>query len=199
MSVESVELPTPSPASATSTSAYRDHQLAPQHRVYSGSRSSAALVQRRGDAELPADGRWRLHRASFVGIATRRSRRQLSAVDGSLMIVQPPDASTLLMTAALGDLWMRLTATTTAVDADRFGFSRWTLTGIVDDGDTRHDIELGMTYHGVHGRRDWARAWFTGRATSSTVQHRSLMRRAKVDVVLDLLFDPPTSPNTIAP
>jgi hypothetical protein len=125
-----------------------------------------SLVQRRGDAELPANGRWTLHRASFVGISTRRHRRQLSVADGSLTIVGPPDQSTLVITAALAQQWMRLTASTVAVDADGFGFSRWQLNGTVDDGTTRHPSELDIRYHGVHGRGDQARAWFTGRAAT---------------------------------
>jgi hypothetical protein len=153
----------------------------------------SSLIQRHGDAELPADGRWTLHRASFVGISTRRSRRQLTVADGWLTIIAPPGESTLFITAALDEQWIRLTASTVAVDADRFGFSRWQLNGTVDDGTTRHPIELGMTYHGVHGQHDAARAWFIGRATKPTVQHRFLPRRAQLDVVLDLLFDPPTT------
>ena len=158
----------------------------------------SSLIQRHGDAELPADGRWTLHRASFVGISTRRNRRQLTVADGSLTIIAPPGESTLVITAALGEQWIRLTASTVAVDADRFGFSRWQLNGTIDDGTTRHPIELGMTYHGVHGQHDAARAWFTGRATNPTVHRRFLPRRTQLDVVLDLLFDPPTTPNAAA-
>jgi hypothetical protein len=156
-----------------------------------------SLVQRRGDAELPANGRWTLHRASFVGISTRRHRRQLSVADGSLTIVGPPDQSTLVITAALAQQWMRLTASTVAVDADGFGFSRWQLNGTVDDGTTRHPSELDIRYHGVHGRGDQARAWFTGRAATPSGTYRFRYRRFQLDIVLDLLFDPPT--NTAAP
>ena len=159
----------------------------------------SSLIQRHGDAELPADGRWTLHRASFVGITARRSQRQLTVADGSLTIIAPPGESTLVITAALDEQWMRLTASTVAVDADRFGFSRWHLNGTADDGRTRHTIELGMTYHGVHGQHDGTRAWFTGRATNSTVHHRLVPWGTQLDVVLDLLFDPPTTPNAATP
>ena len=126
----------------------------------------SSLILRHGDAELPADGRWTLHRASFVGISTRRNRRRLTVADGSLTIIAPPGESTLVITAALDEQWMRLTASTVAVDAERFGFSRWQLNGTVDDGTSRHAIELAMTYHGVHGQHEAARAWFTGRGTN---------------------------------
>ena len=159
----------------------------------------SSLIQRHGDAELPADGRWTLHRASFVGITTRRNQRQLTVADGSLTIIAPPGESTLVITAALGEQWIRLTASTVAVDGRPLRVLPLATERHIDDGSTRHPIELGTTYHGVHGQRDGTRAWFTGRATNSTVHHRLVPWGTQLDVVLDLLFDPPTTPNAATP
>jgi hypothetical protein len=154
---------------------------------------SMSLIQRCGDAELPATGHWTLHRASFVAISIRRHQLQLAVCDGSLTVADPPDRSTLAITAAQGDREIALTASTVGLEADRHGFSRWQLTGIVEDGSTRHTIRLDMAYHGVRRVGDQAWAWFSGRATTPRETRRPWSRRAGVVVVVDLLFSAPTA------
>jgi hypothetical protein len=160
---------------------------------------SSLLVQQHGDAELPGTGQWPLHRASFVGMSSRRDQVQLSVQDGSLNLTEPPDRSTLAITAARGDRGFRLRASTVGFRADGHGFSRWRLDGVVADGTTRHAIRLDMTYHGVRRSGDRAWAWFTGHAVTAPATGRFWHRQAALVVVLDLLFDAPTTHPAASP
>jgi hypothetical protein len=153
----------------------------------------ASLVQRRAGIELPAAGHWTLHRSSFVGLTIGRHRGQIAVTDGSLTITDPPERSTVTISAAQDEHWIRLTASTVEVQADPDGFSRWQLSGAADDGTSLHPIELHMTYHGVRRRGDMAWAWFTGRAIVPTPARRFRRQRPELSVVLDLLFNSPAA------
>src|SRR5262245_59526551 len=87
------------------------------------------LIQRRADAELPASGRWELHRSSFVGVSAGRDHRQLLVADGALTITDPPQRSMLQLMAAQRNHWLRLAASAVELYADQHGFSRWELSG----------------------------------------------------------------------
>lgn len=154
---------------------------------------SSSLVQRRGDAELPAAGRWQLHRSSFVGVSSRRGELQVLVRNGSLDVTDPADRSTLAINAARGARGFGLRASTVGFRADGHGFSRWRLDGFVDDGATRYAVQLDMTYHGVRRSGDRAWAWFTGQAVTTPATRRFRPRKTAPLVVLDLLFDAPTT------
>jgi hypothetical protein len=151
----------------------------------------SSLIQRRGDAELPANGHWALHQVSFVGVSNLHDRLQLPVSNGMLSIADPPHPSSLTIVAARDDRWIRLTASTLAIHPDGHGLSTWQLTGTLDDGTTAHDVDVTMSYHGVRRRSDHAWAWFTGRARKAATPPRLLRRRGELTVVLDLLFNAP--------
>ena len=152
-----------------------------------------SLIQRRGEAELPANGHWELHRVSYVGYSHLHDQLQLPVSHGLLSITDPPQAPNLTIVAAHHDHWFRLTASTTAILPDPHGLSTWQLTGTLDDGTTRHAVDVAMTYHGVRRRSDEAWAWFTGRVRKSATPPRLLRKRGELAVVLDLLFNAPLS------
>jgi hypothetical protein len=153
----------------------------------------SSLVQRLDDAELPAAGHWDLHRVSYLGISSGRERLPLSISEGTLTITDPPQESTLAINAASADRWIRLDASTVAIHADPDGFSRWQLAGTLEEGTTSEPIDVSITYHGVRRRGDRAWAWFTGRATTCSHERRFRGSRSGRTVLLDLLFDAPTS------
>ena len=70
----------------------------------------SSLIQRRGNAELPANGHWVLHPTSFVGLSNVYDRLQLPVSHGMLSIAEPPRPSSLTIVAAPDDRWIRLTA-----------------------------------------------------------------------------------------
>jgi hypothetical protein len=153
--------------------------------------TNAQLIQRRGDAELPANGNWMLHRASFVGVSTLNHRLQLRVSDGVMKVAEAGRPSTLTIVAAQDGRWLRLVASTVTIDADRDGLSTWHLTGTVDDDGGRREVEVQLTYHGVRRRGDQAWAWFTGRVRRAATPPRLLRRRGELTIVLDLLFHGP--------
>jgi hypothetical protein len=151
---------------------------------------SARLIQQHNGAQLPATGHWQLHRASFVGISSRRATVRLSTPTGWLSVADPPEHSSLTLEAISDQHWFRLSVRPLSLAADSSGFSRWRLAGTLDDDLTRHDIELTLPYHGVHRRADTAWAWFTGRGATRPAG-RWFRRRADTTIVLDLLFHAP--------
>jgi hypothetical protein len=153
--------------------------------------TNARLIQRRGDAEIPANGNWVLHRASFVGDSTLNHRLQLRVSDGVLKIAEAGRPSTLTIVAAQDGRWLRLVASTVTIGADRDGLSTWHLTGTVDGDGGRREVEVQLTYRGVRRRGDQAWAWFTGRVRRAATPPRLLRRRGELTIDLDLLFHGP--------
>jgi hypothetical protein len=151
----------------------------------------ASLIQRLGGVELPAPGRWTLHRSSFVGISNGRHRSQVAVSDGLLTIADPPEGSSIEILTAQSERSIRLTASMEAIREDPDGFSCWQLRGAVEDGVSRHPVDLTLTYHGVRRRGDRAWAWLTGRAATPRPQNRVWRRPPALSMVLDLLFDAP--------
>ena len=150
-----------------------------------------SLIQRRGDAELPANGTWTLNRVSFIGASSGHARVQLSVSHGLLKVADDSRPSTLTIIATKADTWLRLDTSSIDILPDRHGMSTWHLTGELENGDGRHPVDVNLTYHGTHRRGDQAWAWFTGRATRAATPPRILRRRGELTVVLDLLFDAP--------
>lgn len=160
--------------------------------------AASALVQHDGTIELPAVGRWGLHRTSCVYVAVGRRLVRLPVTDGWLDVGPPRCRSTLVIVAGDDRRTIRLDAHTMTVRGDHNGLSRWPLTGIADDHGTSRDVDVGLSYHGVHRNGDAAWARFTGTAQSPPDAGR-WRRPAGLALTLDLLLAAPTATLTGGP
>ena len=161
----------------------------------------ADLACHYGELELPAFGIWPLVPTSHVAIAASHHDHPIRrrVIDGDLDIGHLPELSTLRIELG-GPEAMTFTGQPTAVTANRYGGSEWSIAGVLTHAGHAELMELRLSYHGVFRSQGRASAWFSGSGSVETPTKTRWRRRARnIErrlVTLDLLFDSPVSPKS---
>jgi hypothetical protein len=128
--------------------------------------TTADLIRRIDDVELPTPGWWAIAAQQPVSLRTTGLRRRTlgGTVSGGVTFAEDPTESTLELLICPGgaespehDLAIHANLTSAGADGT------WRFTGSVE-GTITVPIAVDVTYHGVYKRADRATAWLTVQA-----------------------------------
>lgn len=141
--------------------------------------------------DIPAPGRWQLHRSSYVGLTQGRRRHAQSRLrDGWIDVGNLEDDPFTVALRTNHEKLPRLLMWAHAITTDTTRFARWSLRGEIHDNvPVPRPVCGDLAFHGVYRRGAEQWAWITGHASTE----RGLFRGSgRVPVVFDLIAQPPS-------